>query len=110
MSSGELGSDETSLIGVSVIMPVHNAGRYLAAAVRSILEQNHQKLELIVVDDRSTDGAIDQLCTTLSDNRLKVIESKGVGIIDALNFGITESRYDLIARMDSDDIAAPERV
>ena len=88
-------------------MPVHNAGEYLGTAVDSILNQTHQKLELILIDDHSTDGSISKLN---KDSRLRIIKSPSKGIVPALNQGIAESTYPIIARMDGDDISLPNRL
>ena len=96
---------------ISVIMPVHNAGVYLSAAVQSILDQRDVQLELILVDDHSSDRAISQLP---SDERIKIINLQSLGlepgIVSALNAGIDAADYPLIARMDSDDLSAPNRL
>jgi glycosyltransferase involved in cell wall biosynthesis len=93
---------------VSVVMPVHNGGAYLAAAVESILTQSHANLELILVDDHSTDDAI----TTLnkSDRRLKIIASECRGVVAASNTGFTHCEGEYIARMDADDISLEGRL
>ncbi len=93
--------------GISVIMPVHNAGAYLSAAVRSILRQTHPKLELILIDDHSDDGAIEMLPP---DSRLVVIQSDSRGIVSALNKGIAHAEHSVIARMDGDDISLENRL
>ena len=93
---------------VSVVMPVRNGGRYLAPAVDSILSQTHEKLELILVDDHSSDAAIGRLRT--DDGRLKVLESAGQGVSAAFNTGLAMARGEFIARMDADDIALPTRL
>lgn len=93
---------------VSVIMPVHNAGAYLETAVKSILQQSYQNLELIIVDDHSTDNAIQQLST--SDKRVKFFSSKQRGVVYAMQYGVEQSQGEYIARMDADDEALPERL
>ncbi|GHA08519.1 glycosyl transferase [Arenicella chitinivorans] len=93
--------------GISVVMPVYNAGRYLQTAVDSILQQSHPLLELIIVDDGSTDQAIAHLDT---DDRVRCVDSPSKGIVPALNQGIALAKYPYIARMDGDDIAAPRRL
>ena len=96
---------------ISVIMPVHNGGVYLGTAVQSILDQKNVQLELILVDDHSTDTAVSELP---ADERLRIIHSQTLGIrpgiVHALNAGISAANYPLIARMDSDDLSEPNRL
>ena len=94
---------------VSVVMPVYNGAPYLRSAVESILLQSLQDLELIVVDDGSTDEGISGL-SALSDSRLHILRKPHTGVIDTLNLGIAKSTGDYVARMDADDIALPNRL
>ncbi len=96
---------------ISVVMPVFNASRHLDDAVRSILAQTFTQFELIAVDDGSADDslAIVRRLAAL-DGRVRVIELGRRGIVAALNRGIGESSGAFIARMDSDDIARPDRL
>lgn len=93
---------------VSVIMPVRNGGQFLAQAVASIVSQSHQNLELILIDDHSTDAAISEL--DKNDPRLKIFKSNGNGVVNAFNTGLEHCRAGFIARMDADDISLPERL
>ena len=102
-------SDDIQLI--SVIMPVHNAGDYLAVAVTSILNQTNVTLELILVDDHSTDGAIGKLPKELTqDIRFKMVSSSNRGVVAAMTAGFVEAQGSFIARMDADDISLPNRL
>lgn len=93
---------------VSVVMPVRNGGSYLEAAADSILSQSHAKLELILVDDNSSDAAIDRL--RADDGRLQILGSEGQGVSAAFNTGLALASGQYIARMDADDIAMPRRL
>lgn len=93
---------------VSVVMPVRNGGAYLEAAVGSILGQTLHQIELIVVDDHSSDGAIERLSS--KDDRLMVLKNAGRGVSIAFNTGLACARGKFIARMDADDIALPDRL
>jgi glycosyltransferase involved in cell wall biosynthesis len=93
---------------VSVILPVHNGGDYLAGAVSSILSQSFPRLELLLVNDRSDDGAIARLES--ADKRLHIISSERSGVAAAFNFGLAHARGQFIARMDADDLSLPERL
>lgn len=95
---------------VSVILPAYNAARFLPAAVESILGQSYQKIELIVVDDGSVDTTLEVLEKYRSDKRVKVISRENRGITRSLNEAIAASSGEYIARMDADDIAAPDRL
>ena len=96
---------------ISVIMPVHNAGYYLNEAVESILNQREVSLELILVDDHSTDGAINLLPNDfLQDSRLKIVLSNKRGVVAAMAAGYEISQGNYIARMDADDISLPNRM
>ena len=92
-------------------MPVRNGGRYLELAVASIIAQTMREWELIAIDDGSTDATMSILQRfAAADGRITVLSGEGTGIVAALNQGIAASRSELIARMDADDIAMPERL
>ncbi len=97
---------------ISVIIPVYNVNGYLATAINSILDQTYKNLEVIAIDDGSTDDSyktLKQLAKT--DSRLKVLKnSKNLNISRTLNRGIKLAKGQFIARMDADDIALPHRL
>lgn len=96
---------------ISVIMPVRNAGIHLVEAVVSILNQENVSLELILVDDHSTDNAVDNLPENLiKDSRLKLIVASGHGVVAAMAEGYVEAKGNYIARMDADDVSLPHRL
>ena len=96
---------------VSVLVPVHNCERYLAAALRSILDQTFSDLELIAIDDGSTDGSLAILREhARADARVRVVSRPNTGIAGALNDGLAACRGELVARMDGDDISLPRRL
>ncbi len=90
-------------------MAAWNAGPFVQEAVDSILGQTEWDLELIVVDDGSTDETAGILAAC-DDARLTVIHQENQGVWAALNRGLREARGQLIARMDADDIAHPRRL
>lgn len=96
---------------VSVLLPVYNAADYVEQAVRSILSQTLRDFELIVIDDGSTDGS-GELLTELArqDARIRLVRRPNTGIVGALNEALALARADLVARMDADDIAWPDRL
>ena len=96
---------------VSVVMSVYNAGIYLRKAVGSVLSQTYQDLELVVINDGSTDGSGDVLDEfAASDRRVRVLHQENRGLIASLNRGVAEARGPLIARMDADDVSLPHRL
>jgi glycosyltransferase involved in cell wall biosynthesis len=95
---------------VSVLLAVHNGGRYLGAAIDSVLGQTVEDLELIVIDDASTDETPDLLATA-GDERLVVLRNdQQDGLATSLNRGLEVATGRYVARLDDDDIAAPERL
>ena len=96
---------------VSVVLPVYNAKRHLKPALESLLCQSFRDFELIAIDDGSTDGSSAVLAKyAQQDERIKILTQNNEGLVSALNRGIKESQSNYIARMDADDIAAPERL
>jgi glycosyltransferase involved in cell wall biosynthesis len=93
----------------SVILPVFNAGVFLERAVISVLDQTFTDFELIIVDDGSTDGAVDRLLP-LFDPRAILICQPNQGAPAALNAGLAAARADNIAFIDSDDMWAPGKL
>ena len=95
---------------VSVIIPVYNAKEYAVCAIRSVLAQTLQDIEIIAVDDASTDGSYALLLETFSSNEkvrlFRQPENKGVGA--ARNRGLTEASGEYIAFLDSDDAMRPD--
>ena len=92
---------------VSVVLPVKNGGGFLQSAVSSILNQTVENLELLLIDDHSTDGAIAAL--DKRDPRIRILPGNGQGVVDAFNTGFDHSRGEFIARMDADDLSLPDR-
>jgi glycosyltransferase involved in cell wall biosynthesis len=91
-------------------MPVHNGGPYLREAVESILGQTYARIELIAVDDGSTDGSAEVLAS-YTDSRLKILTNdSNLGIVRTLNKGLAVASGEFVARMDADDVALPGRI
>lgn len=97
---------------VSVVMPVYNRTRYCAEAIDSILGQTLADFEFIIVDDGSTDGTSAFLDWYGGlDARIRLLRNEANrGVSASLNRGIGEARCNFVARMDSDDVALPERL
>lgn len=98
-------------IQLAVVMPVYNAGPYLAAAVESILNQTYSDFEFIIIDDGSTDDSLALLQEYASkDTRIKLISRENRGLVASRNelLSLTHTKY--FAIMDSDDISHPNRL
>lgn len=89
---------------ISVIIPVYNIKEYLERCVNSIISQTFKNLEIILVDDGSTDGS-DELCDKMAikDSRIVVYHKKNGGLSDARNYGIERAKGKYISFVDSDD-------
>lgn len=110
MSFGISQSADSRNQTVSVILPVYNAERYLADAVESILGQTFTDFEFLIVNDGSTDGSpaiLDRYAK--QDSRIRLWHRPNAGHVASLNLMLGEARGQLIARMDADDVAMPER-
>ncbi len=92
---------------VSVVMPVYNAEVTVLQALESLLTQSFQPLEIIVVNDGSTDGTLEILHR---QKDIKLLDHSHRGIVPALNVGLAAAGGDYIARMDADDLCLPERI
>jgi glycosyltransferase involved in cell wall biosynthesis len=96
---------------VSVVMPVYNGEEHLEPAVESILNQTFRELELLIIDDGSTDRTPVLLQDwARRDARVRVHRQNHSGIVAALNRGCGLARSPYLARMDADDIAFPDRL
>ncbi len=95
---------------VSILLPAYNAGDYLNASIDSVLSQSYTNIELIVIDDCSTDNT-KAIISSYSDPRIKpVFHSQNQGLPNTLNSAFTLANGKYIARMDADDISLPDRI
>ena len=94
---------------VSVILPVFNAAPSISRAIQSILNQSLSDLELIVVDDGSTDDTW-KIVTSIQDPRIRAYRSPHMGVAATANQALTYAKAPLVARMDADDYAYPQRL
>lgn len=96
---------------VSVLLPFHNAGADLDAAISSIVQQTFADWELLLIDNASADdgGAIAQRWAH-RDPRIKLLHEPRIGIAHALNTELAQASGKYIARMDADDVSHPERL
>lgn len=96
---------------VSFIVPVYNVKPYLSRCINSIVQQSYQNLEIILVDDGSTDGSA-ELCDSYAqkDERIKVIHQDNQGLSGARNTGLDNCHGDYVCFVDSDDFIHPDYV
>ena len=95
---------------VSVVMPVYNGALYLKEAIDSILSQTHSNLELIIINDGSTDDS-ERIIQSYTDKRIVYLKNEvNSRICVTLNRGLDIAKGKYIARMDCDDISVPERL
>ncbi len=87
--------------GISILMPVKNAGKYINKSIESVLNQTYRDFELIILDD--SDDETTEIINSYSDQRIKYIHYSG-NISHKLNYGIQKAQFDYICRMDGDDI------
>ena len=98
---------------VSVVMPAYNHERYVAAALDSVVAQSHANLEIVVVDDGSTDatGAIlDDYAARCRTHAMTVVHQTNSGAPEAINHGLALARGEIVALINSDDLYAGDRL
>ncbi|MFM7079159.1 MAG: glycosyltransferase family 2 protein [Bacteroidota bacterium] len=97
---------------VTVLMPCYNASKFLNEAMESILNQTYRNLEVLAIDDGSSDNTIEIIRKYAEmDSRVKpVVNEVNLGLIKTLNKGCDLAKGVFIARMDSDDISEPDRI
>lgn len=96
---------------VSVIIPVYNVKSYVSASVHSVTEQTYRNLEILIINDGSTDGS-DEICKDIAatDGRITLINQLNGGLSAARNTGIDKHTGDYIFFLDSDDCIDPETI
>jgi len=95
---------------VSIIVPVYNVERYVEKCILSILTQSYQNIEIIIVDDGSTDGSYN-ICANLqkeSPDKIKLLKKENGGLSSARNFGLLRAQGEYISFVDSDDIVSQD--
>ena len=96
---------------VSVLMPVFNSAPFLSASIASLLNQTLADIQIVTINDGSTDGSGEMLSRlAAADRRIEVYHRPNRGMVATLNEGIELCRGEFIARMDADDIALPQRL
>jgi glycosyltransferase involved in cell wall biosynthesis len=96
---------------VSVIIPAYNAEAFIGATLDSVLSQTYRSLEVVVVDDGSSDGT-ERLVRVVAerDPRVRLLRQPNGGVARARNFGIQSSSGDYVAPLDADDIWFPDKL
>ena len=95
---------------ITVLMTVYNGMPYVGAAVESILSQTFTDFEFLIINDGSLDDSMAAVAK-YPDDRIRVVENpENIGQTRSLNHGLQLARGKLIARLDQDDIALPERL
>ena len=92
---------------VSVIIPCFNQGCFINDAVKSVLNSSYQNIEIIIVNDGSTDFLTNEVLKGFNDERIKVINQTNQGVCAARNNGINEANGEFILPLDADDKIAP---
>lgn len=99
---------------VSIIIPTYNRSKYLVEAVESCLTQTFQNIEIIIIDDGSTDGTEEMLEHSLNKEWLNLpityLKQKNAGASAARNFGLAHAKGDFIQFLDSDDLLYPNKL
>jgi hypothetical protein len=94
---------------ITILMPAYNTATYIGEAISSVLAQDFETFELLIIDDGSTDETIN-IIRSYVDNRIRIIRQEHSGISVALNRGLQEANTNYIARFDADDICLPGRL
>ena len=94
---------------VSIVIPVHNGEKYIKESIDSCLAQTYSNIEIIVVDDKSTDNTLEILKGYGEKIKVFPVEKQN-GLGNVINIGIRASKGKYIARMDADDIMYPDRI
>ena len=97
---------------ITVLMPVYNVEAYVEKAITSICNQTYRNLQIIIIDDCSTDNTVSVVEKLAKiDNRILLLKNNiNSKIVKTLNFGLKYAKGDYIARMDGDDTCTPERL
>ena len=96
---------------VGVIVPMCNASETINATLASVVAQTHGNLDVVIVDDGSTDDCVEKVTTwTQQDPRLRIIRQKNSGVAAARNFGAANTVAEYLAFIDADDLWAPAKI
>lgn len=94
---------------VTVLLPTYNAEKYIAQCIKSILHQTYRDFELLIIDSASDDNTV-KIIKSFEDPRINLHQIERCPLGRSLNYGLKNAKFDLIARMDADDLMVPERL
>ena len=92
---------------ISIIMPVFNSEKHLKDAINSVLIQDYERWELLIIDDGSTDASL-AIAKTYQDERIKILSQPNSGVSAARNAGLKIMRGDFFCFLDADDVLTPQ--
>ena len=87
----------------TVVIPLYNKEKQIRTTIQTVLEQTFQQYEILIINDGSTDGSIEEV-QKFSDKRIRIISQKNAGVSAARNTGIENARYEWVAFLDADDL------
>ena len=87
---------------ISIVIPAYNVEKYIDRCIKSVLDQTYNNLQIIIVNDGSTDSTLEK-CQKYRDHRIEVYSKQNGGLSDARNYGIQFAEGKYIAFVDSDD-------
>jgi len=94
---------------VSVLVPMKNAEPYVVAALASVLLEKDVPIEVVVINDKSTDGSLEQVLS-VRDKRIRIIDGPGMGLSACLNAGLATAKGDVVMQCDADDLYPVGRI
>lgn len=100
---------QSPVIQISVIIPIYNDALYINEAINSVLSQGIQNLEVILIDDGSTDDFEDKV-NEFNDSRIRLIKQANSGAAEARNNGIRHAGGEFVAFLDADDVWTPHKL
>ena len=92
---------------ISVVIPLYNKRGLVSQTIATVLAQTYNGYEIVVVDDGSTDGSIDEV-KAIADPRIRIVSRQNGGVAAARNTGIQHARGEFVAFLDADDRWAPQ--
>jgi glycosyltransferase involved in cell wall biosynthesis len=94
---------------ISILLPVYNVEKYIKQSINSILRNSYKNLELLIINDGSTDNT-EEIIKCFSDERIKYFKKSNSGLIETLNYGIKKCNNSIIMRMDGDDLIHSKKI